>query len=248
MAILVLLFALIIGSFLNVCIYRIPKKESISFPPSHCPNCNTSLKPVDLVPVLSYIFLKGQCRYCGNGISIRYPVVEAINGFLWVMLYLRLGASISFIGMAILSSLLLVISIIDFDTTEIPDGLNLFGLVLGIIYIGIQWNMSILLSSAIGMVLGGGLFFLIAVASKGGMGGGDIKLMAVLGLWLGWRLTILVALLAFIIGAVISIALISLKIRGRKDYIPFGPFIGIGAYIAIVFGDSLINWYLKFFI
>ena len=248
MILFILLFALLIGSFLNVCIYRIPRNKSISFPPSHCTNCNTSLKPVDLIPVLSYLYLKGSCRYCGEKISPKYPIVEALNGILWVILYLRFGLSFEFYGLAVLSSLLLVISVIDLEIQEIPDGLNILGFIAGIIYIAVQWDIDLVLSSFAGLLIGSGLFFLIAFLSKGGMGGGDIKLLGVLGIWLGWKLTMLLILLSFFIGALVSVFLIITKIKSRKDYIPFGPFIAIGAYIAIIFGDFLIDWYLNLLI
>ena len=248
MILIVLLFALLIGSFLNVCIYRVPRNESISFPPSHCPKCNTNLKPVDLIPVLSYLYLKGSCRYCGEKISPKYPIVEALNGILWVILYLRFGLSLEFYGFAVLSSLLLVISVIDLEIQEIPDGLSIFGLAAGIVFIAVQWDMNLVLSSFAGLLIGSGLFFLIAFFSKGGMGGGDIKLLGVLGIWVGWKMTLLLILLSFIIGALVSIFLLITKIKSRKDYIPFGPFIAIGAYIAIIHGNFLIHWYLKFLI
>lgn len=248
MILIVLIFALLIGSFLNVCIYRLPRNESISFPPSHCPNCNTSLKPLDLIPVLSYLYLKGSCKYCGEKISPQYPIVEALNGILWVILYLRFGLSLEFYGFAVLSSLLLVISVIDLEIQEIPDGLSIFGLAAGIVFIAVQWDMNLVLSSFAGLLIGSGLFFLIAFLSKGGMGGGDIKLLGVLGIWVGWKLTLLLILLSFTIGALVSVFLLITKIKSRKDHIPFGPFIAIGAYIAIIYGNFLIHWYLNFLI
>lgn len=245
MIVIILTFALLIGSFLNVCIYRIPRKESISFPPSHCPNCNKNLKPVDLFPVLSYVFLRGKCRYCSNKISMQYPIIEATNGALWVILYSFFGLSIEFYGYAALSSLLLVISMIDFETEEIPDSLNIFALITGIIFVIAKLNVNHAISSVIGLMIGAGVFFIIALVTNGAMGGGDIKLMGALGFWFGWKLTIALIILSFVVGAVASLFLLLFKSKKKKDFIPFGPFIAISAYIVMIFGNYVIEWYLN---
>lgn len=245
MTFLILLFGLTIGSFLNVCIYRIPKGESISYPPSHCMGCGTRLKHLDLIPIISYLLAKGKCRYCGEKISLQYPIIEILNAFIYVLLFYKFGLSLLLIKYSILCSVLLVISIIDFDHKIIPNSINLFLLIYGIIFNIIDFSFSNLTSNLLGLFIGGGLFLLIAIISKGAMGGGDIKLVAVLGLLFGFKKILLITFLSFIIGAIISILLLLFKIKKRKDYIPFGPFICIGAFITIIYGNNIIEWYLN---
>jgi leader peptidase (prepilin peptidase)/N-methyltransferase len=246
MNIIILILGLLIGSFLNVCIYRIPKKESIAFPPSHCTSCNTQLKPWDLIPVLSYLVYRGKCRYCKEKVSIQYPIIELTNGLLYLFLYQKFGLTVEAGMYAILTSVLIVIAVIDFFTQEIPDELNISVLIAGIVFLILNFSLGNLINSGLGLLLGGGLFLLIAVVSGGAMGGGDIKLMGVLGFWYGWKLTLILSFMAFIIGAIASMLLIAVKIKKMKDYIPFGPFIVIAALIIIFFGSDLLSWYLSF--
>ena len=239
----IFILGIFIGSFLNVCIYRIPRKESISFPPSHCPACSHRLGVVDLFPVLSYVFLRGKCRYCGSKISIRYPLVELLNALLILILYLKFGLTIVFLKYAILTSLLIVVSFIDYDHTIIPDELVIFGMITGFILQIVYHFRSNFIHGLFGLFIGGGLFLLIALLTNGAMGGGDIKLMGMLGFYLGWKSIILITLLSFVVGAVVSLFLMALKLKGRKDYIPFGPFIGIASYIVMLYGTEIMNWY-----
>jgi len=243
MNILLLILFLIFGSFLNVCIYRIPRNESISFPPSHCPACSHRLGFWDLFPIVSYTFLRGRCRYCGERISIQYPLVEFLTATLLLLLYLKYGFSINFLKYSILTLLLIVVSFIDYHHKIIPNRLILIGLITGLISNTLYNFKGNILNGTIGLLIGGGLFLIIALVTRGAMGGGDIKLMAVLGLWLGWKEILLVSFLSFIVGAVISLVLLGLKIKGRKDYIPFGPFISIGAFVTIYYGTEILNWY-----
>lgn len=248
---LILVFVLgsVVGSFLNVCIYRIPQKQSIVFPPSHCPDCNTKLKPADLIPVLSYLFYKGKCRYCGETISIQYPFIELLTGIVYLLLFIKFGYSVDFIFFVVLCTLLIIISGIDYEHKIIPDGIALGILVIAIIYKSITYFYLRLpvdwIGSLIGLLIGGGFLLLVALVSRGGMGGGDIKLMGVLGFWLGWKLTIVAMLISFITGALLSALLLLFKIKGRKDVIPFGPFIALAAFITILKGNKLLYWYLK---
>ncbi|HZX21488.1 MAG TPA: prepilin peptidase [Clostridia bacterium] len=248
---LIFIFALglLTGSFLNVCIYRIPVNQSITFPPSHCTNCKTKLKPVDLIPVLSYLIYKGKCRYCGEKISLQYPLVEILNGLIYILIFINFGYSMEFIFYSILSSLLIVIGVIDYKHTIIPDGLIIFGLIAGSIYrfilppvlkLEIPWIDSIL-----GLLIGGGFFLLIAIVIDGGMGGGDIKLMGMLGFFLGFKKIIMVTFLSFFIGALFTLPLLALKKKGRKDMIPFGPFIALSALITMLYYNELLNLYFK---
>ncbi|HBN84106.1 MAG TPA: prepilin peptidase, partial [Clostridiales bacterium] len=177
MEVLVLVFGLVIGSFLNVCIYRIPRKESVVTVPSHCTGCNVKLKPYDLIPVFSFLILKGRCRTCSEKISIRYPVIESLNALLYLICYWRFGFAFHIIPKMILCSTLLVISAIDIDTQEIPNGSVLLIIILGLANIfmdpSLTWK-----DGLIGFIAVSVPMLIIALISNGGMGGGDIKLMA----------------------------------------------------------------------
>lgn len=240
--IIIFIIGILTGSFLNVCIYRIPKKQSTTYPSSHCPKCEKSLKPADLIPVISYFLNKGNCKYCGEKISPQYPIVEMLNGIIYLLLFLKLGYTILFIKYAILGSLLIIISFIDYKLRIIPDKLIRFGLFTGIIFNIISFNGDFV-NGFIGLFVGGGIFLIIAIF--GPMGGGDIKLMGVLGLWLGWKHILVVSLLSFIIGAIVSILLLITKIKGRKDTIPFGPFIAIATMVVILYGVRIMTWYIN---
>ena len=245
MSILIFILGLLIGSFLNLSINRIPNKESIAFMPIRCASCNTRLKFWDLIPVLSYIVYKGKCRHCLEKISVRYPIIELMNGLIYLYLYVKFGPSVEMVMYSILSSLLIVITLIDLYTQEIPEELNIFGLVIGIVFLLLNFSIGNLISSGLGLLLGGGLFLLIASVSGGAMGGGDIKLIGVLGFWFGWKLILVLSILSFIIGAIASLLLIALKMKSLKDYIPYGPFIAVAAMIIIFCGSDLISWYLS---
>lgn len=245
MGIFIFLLGLLIGSFLNVCIYRIPRGESIVFPPSHCTSCDHKLGPLDLVPVFSYIFLKGRCRYCHEKISLRYPVIEMLNAVMYLLCFLKFGLTFEFVKFAVLLSVLIVISLIDFDHSIIPGYIIIFAASAGIILniIGYKFNAG-LLNYLYGALTGGGVILLIVLLT-GGMGGGDIQLMAVVGLFLGFKSTVLTLLLSFIIGGIAGVTLILLKKKSRKDYIPFGPWIAAAAFIAVFLGDRIISWYIS---
>lgn len=252
MLIIVFLGGLLIGSFLNVCIYRIPRQESTVFPASHCTSCGASIKPYDLIPVVSFLLLKGKCRNCADSISIRYPLVELTTAALITLQAWKWGLSLQLIFFTVMTSVLIVITMIDLDQQLIPDGLILIIAAAGVLYLlAVQvprFGMMNLLDNVIGFAVGGGVFFFISVVSKGGMGGGDIKLMAVLGLWFGWEKLLFLMLCSFVGGAFISILLLILKRKGRKDAIPFGPFIALAAYFTSLYGAEIIQWYLRPFI
>ncbi len=243
MTILFFIYGLFIGSFLNVCIYRIPSGISIIKPHSSCGSCGHKLNFADMVPVVNYIVNKGKCRYCGSNYSVQYPLIEILNGLLYVLVYIRFGLTLNSVLYCLIISLLITISIIDLRHKIIPDGLNIIGLGLGIIYIIINKQLS---DSLIGAATGLGLFLLIALITNA-MGGGDIKLMAVLGLIFGIKGILFTTLFSFVTGAVISVILLALKIKSRKDEIPFGPFISLSALIYIFFGNEIINWYFELF-
>lgn len=248
MAFIIFLFGCIIGSFLNVCIYRIPENKSIAFPGSHCPKCSTPLKWYDLIPVLSFVFLKGRCRYCGERISPRYPAVELLNGLIYLFLYYSFGLGIDYFYYSIIISILMVIFFIDMDHQIIPNKLILIVFLLDIAYKIIRYfllNESInILNYLSGLAIGAILFILIFIFSKGGIGGGDIKLIGVLGFILGMPLIFLNMFLSFVLGGIISIFLLIIKIKSRKDPIAFGPFLVIGFLISLFWGYEIVYWYL----
>lgn len=241
MAILIFIIGLIIGSFLNVCIYRIPREESIVFPPSHCPNCKLNLKLKDLIPLISYAVLRGRCRYCKARISPVYPFIEFLNAILYFLIYIKYGLSLEFIKFAFLASLVIVIGVIDYFTTDIYTNTIIVGLIVGIAFAIISFFVEgSIMIYIIGSLIGGGVISLIILLTNG-MGWGDAELLFIIGLFLGVRLTLVTLFLSFIIGGIVGGILIILKIKSRKDYIPFGPFISIGAVISILFGEFIIN-------
>lgn len=249
------IFALgiIIGSFINVCIYRIPRGESVAFPPSHCTRCDHILKWYDLIPVMSFILLKGKCRYCNYKISLRYPIIEMLNGILYLLIYHYFGLSLGFFFYGIIGSILIIICFIDYYQQIIPDGLVLLILISAVFYKGgayLLYKTPIAFwDSVLGFLTGGLLFLAIAFISNGAMGGGDIKLIAVLGFILGFKNILLNIFLAFVIGAVFSILLMLWGKKRRKDAIPFGPFINVSYFITLFYGESIIGWYIqRFFI
>ncbi|KPU28066.1 peptidase A24 [Caloranaerobacter sp. TR13] len=247
MVLLISMVGLIIGSFLNVCIYRIPKRESIVYPPSHCTSCNTRLKFFDLIPVFSYLLNKGRCRYCGENISLQYPFIELLNGLIYLLLFYKFGFGFDLIRYLFLTSLLVVISFIDYKHQIIPDSVLLFGFFITFIFKLLYYSKVELLNSILGLLIGGLIFLIIAIVSHGGMGGGDIKLIALLGFFFGLKHLLLLMFLSFLIGAFFSIMLLLLRIKDRKDFIPFGPFISIAAIITIFYGDVLISYYINYF-
>jgi len=245
-------YGIVIGSFLNVCIYRIPLHESIALTRSHCMNCQSTLQKKDLIPVFSYIALKGRCRNCGTKISIQYPIIEFVNGLLYLVIFINRGLpfitdrTIEFHFTTILyclaASTLLVLSVIDFRIYEIPIGINYFLLVIGLIRVGLDYkNWSLYL---IGFFIISTLLYLLYLFSKGkAIGGGDIKLMAVGGLLLGWKGILLAFVLGCIIGSVIH--LIRIKISHADHVLAMGPYLSIGIFIAMLYGDQLWSWYLR---
>lgn len=249
MTILISLYGLLIGSFLNVCIYRIPKEESIVFPSSHCPNCGTNLKWYDLVPIFSFIVQRGKCRYCGEKISPQYPIIELLNSIIYLIIYIKFGLTLEFFFYAIIFSLLIVITVIDLQHMIIPDILIILILGITIVYKVLSYivysKSPELLNSIGGLVLSGALFILIIILSKGGMGGGDVTLIGALGFILGIKKIFFTIFLSFILGAIISVFLLITKIKGRKDPIPFGPFIILGFFIVVFWGEKLISWYVS---
>lgn len=240
----IFIFGAIIGSFLNVCIYRIPREESIAYPPSHCTNCNNVIKWYDLIPLLSYMFLRGKCRYCGKKVSMRYPVIEFITGILFLITFEKYGISLNFVKYILLINILIVIGMIDLDTTDVYFSTALTGIISSIIFIGIYFYMGIPVRSYIyGGILGGGFLSIIILITKGGMGWGDAEICLLCGLFLGLKLTILMLFLSFIIGSTVGLILILSGKKSRKDYIPFGPSIVIATILTIFMGERIVLLY-----
>ncbi|MBV4415316.1 prepilin peptidase [Clostridium tyrobutyricum] len=243
--IIVFVFGIVIGSFLNVCIYRIPKQQSIAYPPSHCTSCSSKLKWYDLVPILSYIILKGKCRYCKHNISIRYPILELITGLLYFFIYVKFGIGIVFMKYAVFISIMIVIGMIDFDTTDVYFKTIIVGIAASIIFLLIHYySGEFIMDYIYGGIFGAGILSFIIVITKGGMGWGDMEICLVCGLFLGLKLTLVMLFLSFIIGAVIGIILILSGVKSRKDYIPFGPFVVMASVITVFVGQNILNWYL----
>jgi leader peptidase (prepilin peptidase)/N-methyltransferase len=234
----------IIGSFANVCIHRMPWRQSLIFPQSHCPHCQQALRPWHNVPLLSYLLLGGRCAYCSITIPWRYPLVECLCGFLYVFLYDKFGFSPQGIVFTLLATALLIVSFIDLAHKIIPDMITLPGILAGLVASLIATPIS-LTNAVIGMLLGGGLFFLVAVLSRGGMGGGDIKLIAMIGAFLGWQAVLLTIFLGALSGALVGLSLMLVRKRGRKDAIPFGPFLALGALLSLAWGQELLLWYVN---
>jgi len=248
--IIIFVIGAVIGSFLNVCIYRVPRNLSIISPASRCPSCNMPIKPYDNIPVLSYILLGGKCRLCKAGISFRYPLVELLNAVLFVFVVWRFGFAWHTVIYGILCSALVVITFIDLDFQIIPDAITLPGILIGIVAGSllmpdpfIRNSLLGFKASVIGLLAGGGLFYAIAVLSRGGMGGGDIKMMAMVGALMGWKSVLLTIFLGSLTGAVFGIFLMISKGKGRKTKIPFGPFLALGTVITLFYGQEIFSWY-----
>lgn len=244
----IVIIGLCIGSFLNVCIYRLPKNESISFPPSHCQNCGYRLKVKDLVPVFSYMFLKGKCRNCGEKISIQYPIIELTNALLYVCVYLRYGLTIETIKYSIFVSLLLVIGMIDFKTTLVCMETTIFGIVVSVIFMGYSWysTKAFPLDNVLGGVIGFLIIWLI-VKLTAGMGEGDIDIALVCGLFLGKKGIAITLFFGVILGGIAGAIFLIGRKKGKKDEMAFGPYLAMGAFIALMWGEKIFNWYISSF-
>ena len=248
--VLIFILGLIVGSFSNVCIHRIPRNESIIYPASHCPKCRSKIKPVDNIPLLSYILLKGRCRNCKSKISIQYPIVELITGLIYLIIYLTYGLGVQTLIYIILSSALMIIAFIDLNQQIVPDVISLPGIVIGFILSFFVPYISYI-NSALGIVVGGGIILIIGLVGsvifkKEVMGGGDVKLAAIIGAFLGLKYIVISLFLGFFLGALAGIFLILSKIKSREDMVPFGPFIVLGSMITLLWGEKIISWYLGF--
>ena len=244
-------FGTIVGSFLNVCIHRLPQGKSIILPSSHCPLCKTRIPFYDNIPLVSFILLWGRCRACHAPISLRYPLVEFLMGLFSIILLLRYGiAPLYLVYLAFFASLTLV-SFIDLSHRIIPDVISLPGILIGLLVALLHPQMSIK-ASLIGVLLGGGSLYAVAsmyhlVTKREGMGGGDIKLLAMIGAFIGWKGVLFTILCSSLIGSLVGVTLMFISSKADSKYaVPFGPFLSLGAIIYVLVGETLINWYVGF--
>lgn len=255
--IFIFFLGLIIGSFVNVLIYRIPEGKSIVSPPSSCTTCGNRLTTIDLVPVFSYVFLKGKCRHCGDKISPRYPLIELLTAVVFTILFIKYGFTVPFFAFAYLMMILIAVFFIDIDHRIIPNGLVLAGLAGGLVFFIYNcispmpeiFGDSKWWTPLVGLFPGSGFLLLVAILgaliyrTEDAMGMGDVKLMAPIGLFLGWKLCITALAASILLGGVLSMVLILLRIKKRKDTVAFGPFIVIGAFATIMWGWELVHWF-----
>lgn len=242
------LFGMIVGSFLNVCIYRLPLSRSIVRPRSQCPQCGQPIRAVDNIPLLSYLFLRGRCRDCGKRIPLRYPVVELLSGGFAAMAVARFGPGWQALLMYALIAALLVITFIDLDHRIIPDAITLPGMAIGLLA---SFGLSRItpLEALVGILAGGGSLFLVAwgyqlVTRREGMGGGDIKLLAMIGAFMGWKGVLFTIFVASLTGTLAGMALIFRRQGDMKLAVPFGPFLAVGAIAYLFIGAELWSWYI----
>ena len=238
---IIFLYGIVSGSFLNVCIYRIPEKESL-IPSSHCMSCGHKLHWYDLFPVFSYILLRGRCRYCKAKVSWQYPLIEMLNGILYVIVFMANGMNLNSVVYCLMSSALIVISVIDERTYEIPVVLNIFLLVLGVVMSVLDWPQvaeHLVGAAAVSIPL-----YLLYLFSGGkAIGGGDIKLMGAAGLIIGWKCIVLAFFVGCILGSVIHV--IRMKISKAEHMLAMGPYLSAGIFITALWGNRMIDWYLS---
>ena len=246
---MVVIFGLCVGSFLNVCIYRIPAEKSIVFPGSACPTCHSAIRFYDNIPLFSYLHLGGKCRQCQTPISLRYPMIELLAGALSLGLYLKFGLSIETLVYFIFICVLIVITFIDVDHRIIPDRITLPGI---FVFFSAAFAIPSLswMDSLLGVAIGGGSLFMVAVVyhlltRKEGMGGGDIKLLAMIGALVGWKGVFFTIFVSSAVGTLAGLLIMVATRQNLKLAVPFGPFLSIGAVTYIFFGPQLILWYFQ---
>jgi len=243
-----IVLGLLIASFLNVCMDRLPANKSVVKPPSHCDSCNRRLSGEDLIPVFSYLVSRGRCRYCGARIPLRVLLVEVITGALFGFLFWRFGLSPEFGIGAFYSCIFILIIAIDFEHGLILNKIvypsMVAALIINLVFSVLFLEWQIIVNALIGGVSGFIIFFLIVLISRGGMGFGDVKLAGLIGIALGWKSGLVGILIGVILGGLVAIILLALKIKRRKQAIPFGPFLSIGAIVALLYGREIMDWYL----
>lgn len=266
------IFGLVVGSFLNVCIVRIPAGLSISLPRSHCPRCKKPIAPYDNIPILSYLILGGKCRHCKAGIAFRYPLVEGLTGVVSALLYQQFGLSLQWGIYLVFSAALIVLAFVDIDHRILPDPITRNGIWIGLVvsvamtrpdsfafrvmrWVGAEGvNPRVLagVGSVLGIIAGGGLLWLVGevffrVRGIEGMGFGDVKMMAMVGAFLGAPLTLLTIMIGSLLGSVVGVALMKFQGKTREYELPFGTFLGAAGIVAVLYGDALIGFYITHF-
>jgi leader peptidase (prepilin peptidase)/N-methyltransferase len=244
------ILGLAVGSFLNVCIHRLPRGGSIVSPGSQCPHCGYVLKWYDNIPVLSYAILRGRCRGCKAPISIRYPIIEVITMMVFVAHYLVFGADILLVPRLLFATALIVLFAIDLEHHLLPNVITLPGIVVGLAFSTMLPPG--IFDAVVGVVAGGGVLWLVGEAyyrysGQEGMGGGDVKMLAMIGAFLGWKLMVLTLVLSSILGSVIGILVIAFRRGGMKYALPYGTFLSLAALVASLFGGRILEWYLGFY-
>jgi len=237
----------LLGSFLNVCIVRLPKEQSVVHPRSRCPRCERPIAGYDNVPVLSWLLLRGRCRHCREPISVMYPMVELATALIWGGMAWRLGLEVEAARGAVFGTILLGIALTDAREYIIPDEFSLGGLVLGLLF-SVSLGVSGVIQAVIGAGVGFALLWLVGVAGtwafkEDAMGGGDVKMMAMVGAFLGWQGVLLTVFLGALAG---SLIFVPLSLIGRKKLVPFGVFLSMGAAITYLVGPALVEWYRRF--
>ena len=267
------LFGAMIGSFLNVCICRVPEGKSIVTPGSHCPRCGKAIRWYDNLPVISFLLLRGRCRHCHGSISVQYPLVEGVTALLSLLLFMRFGPSLQYVIYFAFAAALVVVTVIDLYHQIIPNVISLPGIAAGLLAswflpnpalldgllrgllfqagrIGVNLsNHAAFVDSLLGILLGGGSLLLVIhlyywLRKGEGMGGGDVKLLAMVGAFLGWKAVIVTIIFSSFIGSIVGVTVIVWKGRDLKYAIPYGPFLSLGAMMALFYGEGLIVWYL----
>lgn len=240
-------FGAIVGSFLNVCIYRIPLKQSVVSPPSSCPQCGSSIRWYQNIPVLSWVLLRGRCAECSMSISARYPLVESLTGALYMLVFWAFGYTFTTSAFWLFVSLLIIVTFIDLDHRIIPNSISLPGVLIGFIASffmpWLNWSDSLL-----GVVLGGGSLLLVAVvyklvAKREGMGMGDVKLLGMIGAFLGWKSIFPIIFVASLVGSIVGVSQMLFKGADSKLALPFGPFLSLASLIYIFWWNDLFLWY-----
>ena len=249
-AILITIFGTAVGSFLNVCIYRLPLRKSLAWPGSHCPQCNQPVKPYDNIPIAGYLWLRGHCRSCRAPISIQYPIVELITGAVFLGAYLLFDTPAMLVTRLLFACAMIVLFVIDLEHRILPDVITLPGIVLGFLFsffLPPGWR-----DSLIGIILGGGSLWLMGelyyrIRHEEGMGFGDVKMLAMIGAFLGWKLMLLTLVLSSFLGSIIGVTMIVFNRGDMKYALPFGTFLALGAIAAATVGDRIVEWYASFY-
>ena len=245
MEIIITLLGAVVGSFLNVCIRRIPAGESPVFPASHCPKCNYSIRFYDNIPIISFLLLRGRCRNCRESISLQYPLVELLTAIMALLLFWEFGLTWKLLFFFVFTCSLIVITFVDLEHQIIPDMITLPGIpiffLMAVFAMGVSWK-----DAALGLLIGGGILYLIAfgyklITKREGMGGGDIKLLALLGGFFGWKSLFFILLVSSFLGAFVGISVILIKGKDMKYAVPFGPFLSLAALAYIFWGDEFIR-------